>query len=126
RQAAVQTSALLWSAFLQSIGEIAAPIVLTCATNRVVATDPGQCYATGVDLGAPALSGGCQTPTVSNDAPAQFSKGANLVQWTASDSCGNSNACAQTVLVLDGERPQITCSTNRVAAATSSNGARVI
>jgi hypothetical protein len=126
RQAAVQTSALLWSAFLQSIGELAAPIVLTCAADRVVATDPGQCYATGVNLGAPALSGGCQTPTLSNDAAAQFLKGTNLVHWTAQDSCGNSNTCTQIVLVLDGEPPRIICSTNRVAAATTSSGARVI
>jgi len=126
RQAAVQMSGLLWTAFLQSIGEISAPILLTCAPDRIVSTDPGQCYATGVDLGAPVVSGGCQTPSVTNDASAQFPKGTNLVHWTATDSCSNSATCNQTVLVVDREPPRIVCSTNRVANATSSRGATVL
>ncbi len=126
RQAAVQMSALMWTAFLQSIGQIAAPVLLTCAPDKVVSTDPGQCYATGVALGAPSVSGGCQTPSVTNDAPAQFQKGTNLVHWTATDSCSNSATCNQMVVVLDRELPRIACSTNRVVAATSSSGTRVI
>src|ERR1043166_9612324 len=125
RHAAVQMSSLMWKAFLQAIGELATPILLTCAPDKVVATDPGQCSATQVDLGAPSVGGGCQTPTVTNDASARFAKGANLVHWTAADSCGNSTNCTQTVLVVDGEPPRIGCSTNRVVAATSSGGARV-
>jgi hypothetical protein len=126
RQAAVQMSTLMWAAFLQSIGELAAPVLLTCPADKVVATDTGKAYATGVNLGAPSVSGGCETPGVTNDAPAQFPKGTNLVHWVAGDSCGNSNACTQTVVVLDLEPPQIVCSTNRVAAAIAASGAVVI
>jgi hypothetical protein len=125
RQAAVQMSSLVWTAFLQSIGQISAPILLTCPPDRVVATDPGQCYTAGVNLGTPAVSGGCQTPSVTNDAPAQFLKGTNLVHWTATDSCSNSATCNQAVVVVDREPPQIICSTNRVVAATSSSGVKV-
>ncbi|MDB6066090.1 MAG: hypothetical protein JWR26_2298 [Pedosphaera sp.] len=125
RQCAVQMSTLLWSAFLQSIGQIAAPVILSCPADMVVNTDPGQCYATGVNPGTPSVSGGCQTPTVTNNAPAHFLKGANVVSWTATDSCSNSATCTQTILVVDREAPLIVCSTNRVAAATASTGARV-
>lgn len=126
RQAAVKMSALLWTAFLQSIGQLAAPIRLTCPPDKTVSTDPGQCYATGVALGAPSVSGGCETPGVTNAAPAQFVMGTNLVRWTAKDSCGNSNTCTQRIVVVDREAPRIVCSTNRMAAATSSSGVRVV
>ena len=126
RQAAVQVSSLMWTAFLQSIGGIAVPVLLTCPPERVVTTDPGQPYATGVNLGTPSVSGGCQAPSVTNDAPAHFLMGTNIVHWTASDVCGNSNTCNQTVVVVDREPPQITCSTNLVVAATTGLGATVI
>ena len=126
RQAAVQMSALMWKAFLQSIGEIAAPVILTCPPGRVVATDPGQAYATGVDLGAPSVSGGCQPPGIANNAPAQFPTGTNIVHWTAVDSCSNSAVCSQMVVVIDLEPPQILCSSNRVVAATTGTGAKVV
>lgn len=124
RQAAVQVSSLLWASFLQSIGEDA-PILLTCPPDKVVATDPGQCYATAVNLGAPAVSGGCQTPGVTNNAVARLLQGTNLVQWTATDLCGNSASCIQTVVVVDRELPRITCSSNLASPATSGNGAKV-
>ena len=126
RQAAVQMSALMWRAFLQSVGTIAAPVLLTCPPGKVVATDPGQAYATGVNLGVPSVSGGCQMPGVTNNAPAKFPMGTNVVHWIAMDSCGNSNTCNQTVVVVDREPPKIVCSTNRVVAATTSSGASVV
>jgi len=125
RQAAVEMSTLLLTSFLQSIGELSVPIVLTCPPDKVVSTDPGQCSATGVDLGAPLASGGCQTPMVTNNASGQLLKGTNLVHWTATDSCGNNATCNQMVVVVDRELPTITCSTNRVIAATTSAGASV-
>jgi hypothetical protein len=126
RQAAVEMSAMMWTAFLQSIGEIATPILLACPPDKVVSLDPGQCYATGVDLGAPSVTGGCQTPSVTNDASAQLLKGTNLVHWTATDSCRNSTTCNQIIVVVDLEPPRIVCSTNRAVAATSSSGAKVV
>ncbi len=126
RQAAVQMSTLMWKAFLLVIGENAEPILLTCPPGKVIATDPGQCYAIGVVLGTPTVSGGCLTPGITNTAPVQFMKGTNLVQWTAIDSCGNSVTCNQLVVVVDRELPRIVCSTNRVLAATTSSGATVV
>lgn len=126
RQAAVQVSSLMWTAFLQSIGGIAVPVLMTCPPEKVVATDPGQPYATGADLGVPSVSGGCQTPGVTNYAPAHFLVGTNIVHWTASDACGNTKTCNQTVVVVDREPPKITCSTNLVVAATTGLGAVVV
>ena len=126
RRAAVQMSAMMWTAFLQSIGEIAMPIQLTCPAGKVVSTDPGQCYATGVALGTPSFSGGCEAPLLANNAPTQFVKGTNLVCWTATDSCGNSATCLQVVVVVDRELPVILCSTNPTVAATNRSGAVVV
>ena len=39
--------------------------------------------------------------------------------WSATDACGNSNRCAQTVTVLDGRPPELTCA----AARTVESGA---
>ena len=90
---------------------------LACPTNRVVSTDAGQCYATGVNLGSPlATNDNCGILTVTNNAPTQYAKGVTTVTWTAVDTSGNFQTCAQTVTVNDTELPTITCPTNRVVS----------
>src|SRR4029077_4342672 len=34
--------------------------------------------------------------------------------WSASDRCGNSNTCTQTITIRDTTPPQITCGSNQV------------
>ena len=88
---------------------------LACPTNRVVSTDAGQCYATGVNLGSPlATNDNCGILTVTNNAPTQYAKGVTIVTWTAVDTSGNFRTCMQTVTVNDTELPTLTCPTNRV------------
>jgi hypothetical protein len=41
--------------------------------------------------------------------------------WAATDNCGNSNTCSQTVTLRDTERPTITCPTNRIIVALDAN-----
>ena len=88
------------------------PPALTCPSPISVGTDPGQCYATGVALGTPVASDNSGSATVTSNAPAQFPVGTNVVTWTATDPSGNSNTCAQLVIVRDPENPQIRCSSN--------------
>ncbi len=45
--------------------------------------------------------------------------------WLATDACGNSNTCAQTVTVVDTTPPWLVCPSNLLVSATSSNGAVV-
>ena len=90
---------------------------LTCPTNRVVSTDVGQCFATGVNLGLPpATNDNCGILTVTNNAPVQYPKGVTTVTWTAVDTSGNVRTCAQSVTVNDTELPTLTCPTNRVVS----------
>ncbi len=88
---------------------VVAPTI-TCPANVTVNADSGHCYATGVALGTPATTG--IGVSVGNDAPAQFSQGATTVTWTATDSCGNTATCAQTVTVIDNQPPSITSPAN--------------
>ena len=87
---------------------------LTCPANRVVGTDLGQCFATGVNLGTPlATNDNCGIRTVTNNAPVQYAKGVTTVIWTVVDTSGNFQTCAQTVTVDDTELPTLTCATNK-------------
>src|SRR5262249_24144139 len=69
----------------------------------------GVCIATGVLLGTPEATDNCGPVTVTNDAPAIFLPGTNLVTWTATDGGGNTTTCEQRVMVLDTQPPTITC-----------------
>ena len=40
--------------------------------------------------------------------------------WVATDSCGNTNICAQTIAVVDTTPPVFTCATNRIVQCGSS------
>lgn len=83
-------------------------LAISCPTTVTVNADPGQCSASEVNLGSPSTSGNCPgTPTVNNNAPTAFPVGANEVIWTATDACGNSAACTQSVIVVDNQPPVI-------------------
>jgi len=78
------------------------PPVISCPSDVTVSNDTGECYASGVILGAPTASDNCEgSGLVVNDAPAQFPIGTNQVVWTVTDDCGNSATCTQRVIVVD-------------------------
>jgi hypothetical protein len=85
------------------------PPTISCPTNITVSTNPGQCVATGVNLGAPVTSDNCGVASVTNNAPAQFPVGTTVVTWTVTDAVGNHTSCQQTVTVIDTEPPSISC-----------------
>ena len=80
--------------------------------NVTTNTAPGLCASTNVNLGQPSASDNCGVASIENNAPPVFSSGVTLVVWTATDYAGNSGACTQTVTVVDGEDPVITCPSN--------------
>ncbi len=83
---------------------------ITCPADVSVNTDPGQCFATGVNLGAPITSDNCGVASVANNAPAQFPVGTTVVTWTVTDVNGLTTTCEQRVIVTDNQPPVITCS----------------
>src|SRR5439155_1452873 len=62
-----------------------------------------------VSLGTPTVSDNCSAVGFTNNAPATYPAGTTTVIWTATDACGNSAICTQTVTVTDTQAPTITC-----------------
>ena len=100
---------------------------IACPGNITTTNTPGQCYASGVNLGVPsATNDNCGLLTVTNDAPVQFSKGTTTVHWTAVDTSGNTITCNQTVTVNDTEAPSITCPANIVTNTAPGQCSQVV
>ncbi len=99
------------------------PPNILCPLDKTVNTDLGKCYKTGpVSLGTPVVSDNCGIVSVTNNAPAVYQKGVNLVTWTVTDKSGNTRTCVQRVTVYDVEKPVITCPANVIVnAGTGSN-----
>ena len=88
---------------LQIQGTVTPP-TLTCPAAVNVSADAGQCYASGVSLGTPTVTG--QGVTVTNNAPAQFPISATVVTWTVTDGFSNVVTCPQLVTVTSpGPQP---------------------
>ncbi len=94
------------------------PPNILCPADKDVNTDLGKCYKTGpVSLGTPVVSDNCGIVSVTNNAPAVYQKGVNLVTWTVTDKSGNTRTCVQRVTVYDAEKPVITCPVNVIVNA---------
>src|SRR5258706_11742371 len=77
------------------------------------------CGATNVVLGSPVTAGNCGVATVTNNAPAVFALGTNIVTWTVTDTGGNTATCQQLIFVRDQTLPTIACPSNLIATANS-------
>lgn len=87
------------------------PILLPPPSATVV-SDAGLCYSTNVLLIAPQVTDNCGTPTLTNNAPAQYPIGLTTVVWTATDAAGNSASVNQNVFVQDLWPPVVTAPAN--------------
>jgi uncharacterized delta-60 repeat protein len=109
------------SGLIESVAQVyvpdLTPPIIACPGDQTVSADIGQCYASAVVLGTPIASDNSGSVTVTNDAPAQFSVGTNVVTWTAVDPSGNSNLCTQLVIVRDTQPPNIACLTDVIVNA---------
>ncbi|MBK9531352.1 MAG: HYR domain-containing protein [Chitinophagaceae bacterium] len=99
------------------------PPNIYCPLDKNVTTDVGKCYRTGpVSLGTPVVNDNCGIASVTNNAPAVYQKGENLVTWTVTDKSGNIRTCVQKVTVYDAERPTITCPVSLIVNADPGPG----
>lgn len=87
------------------VQDATAPMI-TCPANVNVFADAGECQASGVAIGSPTASDNCDgSPTVlgvrSDALPLTdpYPSGPTTITWTATDDCGNSAGCVQTVTV---------------------------
>ncbi len=87
--------------------------VLTCS-DITVGTDDGVCEAL-VTVLAPPFTDDCSTVSFTNDrtgnadASGVYPEGTTTITWTATDDCGNTSSCMQSITVIDDESPVITC-----------------
>jgi hypothetical protein len=84
------------------------PPTLRCPADVATIADSGLCSASNVALGTPTVSANCGLAAVTNDAPALFLVGTNLVTWTATDPQGHTAWSTQKVVIVDTELPSIT------------------
>src|SRR6185436_15496651 len=94
------------------------PPTITCPPTVIVAANSG-CNATNVALGTPVTADNCAVASVTNNAPASFPLGTNVVTWTVADTSGNTANCQQLVVVRDQTPPTITCPPTVIVAANS-------
>jgi hypothetical protein len=95
-----------------SVVDETAPTVTVCPPSA-----PIQCPATPA-FGTPTFSDNCDTNltvTFSNSSTAGCSAGTGTFSrtWTATDDCGNTASCTQTITVVDTLAPSISCPSNR-------------
>ena len=104
-----------------SVTDNKAPVI-TCPANATGTTDLSECFTKNVSLGTATATDNCSTPVISNNAPAQFPVGTTIVTWTATDACGNTATCNQTVTISDSNQPPtIICPADVVQTAQPGN-----
>lgn len=93
---------------------------ITCPNSIVTAPSPGQ-SSTLVNYPAAVVTDNCPGATAQCSPPtgSRFPLGTTFVTCTAIDTSSNSAACVFSVIVVDSERPVITCPAN-VAVGTQS------
>jgi hypothetical protein len=88
-----------------------APIIVTCATNRTIATTPTSCQAVVPDLTAEVVATDNCSYTLSQSPAAGtlIGAGANVITITARNGSGLTATCQATITVLDNSTaPTIT------------------
>jgi hypothetical protein len=83
------------------------PPSLQCPPNIVVTAERGRCYRRNVRIGWATAGDTCSSVRVCNNAPSVFPVGTTVVTWTATDACGRSTTCQQTVTVEDTTPPDL-------------------
>ena len=102
------------------------PIVI-CAPDVSGVADNGECDAVSVDIGTTTATDNCILASlvgVRSDGLAvndPYPVGVTTITWTATDGCGNSASCVQTVTMIDGvtQPPVITCPGDIVQSASA-------
>ena len=93
------------------------PLVLTCAGDKTV-----PC-GTAWSFDAPTASGGCSGSNVAVSVAGTVTNGVcpQVITrtWLATDACGNTNTCGQTVTVVNTNPPVILCPSNIVVISCS-------
>lgn len=85
---------------------------ITCPADVTAQINTVDCTVEDVELGNATAGDACSATgeiVITNNTPAAFPPGVTIVTWTATDACGNSATCTQTVTVEDLIPPTVDC-----------------
>jgi hypothetical protein len=85
------------------------PPAVSCPTNLVAGTDPGQCTAVVAYVAFAFDICGLTNFACAPPSGSTFPIGVTTVNCTASDASGNTAACSFTVTIRDAEPPHLVC-----------------
>jgi hypothetical protein len=101
------------------------PPSFTCPSTITQSSDSGICGA-AINITNPTPTDNCGTPNIigiRNDAialNAVYPVGTTVITWTATDACGLTSSCTQSVIVSDNELPELmNCPSNIVVCQTN-------
>ncbi len=103
------------------------PPEITCPADVSATVDDNECFVANLDIGTATGSDNCSDVAITNNLLDQFptgevTVGTHIIVWAATDSCGNSSICEQTITVSDNnEAPTITCPENVEQTAGPNN-----
>ena len=104
-----------FATFVTAVITNAMPVAISCSTNKTVELGSEWIFD------PPTVSGGCGSTTllvvstVTNSIVEACTNSYTATRtWRASDDCGSSAECSQTVTVLDTTAPVISCSANKI------------
>ena len=100
---------------------------ITCPADTVRVANSGCVWVPesgggASTLGTPSADDNCPGVELSNNAPPTFPLGVTVVQWTATDTSGNTATCDQLVTVVDETPPTVNCPADTVREANSNCG----
>ncbi|MEZ5104641.1 MAG: HYR domain-containing protein [Draconibacterium sp.] len=93
------------------------PPVVKCAWDVDGVADNGECDASSIDIGTTTASDNCVLASLQGirsdglQITDPYPVGVTTITWTATDGCGNSASCVQTISLIDGvtQPPTIDC-----------------
>jgi alpha-tubulin suppressor-like RCC1 family protein len=102
---------------IQGEGAAPPPLELACAGNKIVKCDQVWTFDPPVATNACGAAG--VTLTVVNTTTNGSCPKTVIRTWLATDACGNTATCSQTVTVVDTTPPVLTCATNKTVQCST-------
>jgi len=107
---------LFQDAYTLIVNDITPP-TLSCPGNILSGTDSGMCSAM-INFSLPIATDNCDgnfasVQTLGLPSGSQFPLGTSIIEFSATDSSGNTQTCSFNVTVADDEPPQLTCPLNQ-------------
>eukprot|EP00667_Euglena_gracilis_P000080 EG_transcript_80 len=107
------------------------PPSVACPVSQILMTEPGKNYRTGINWTAPTVGHGVSDNVgvaniTSSRLPGTFPVGTTRVNFTATDTAGNTRTCSFSIAIIDRESPIAYCPGNIVEPTDPGKRTRVV